>query len=463
MSQHEVPDRTRDTVSAPNPSNTPHASNRNQSGHDKSELAAATGVGALGAGYLASHHKHPHKEDDAGHKHSSLGHTSAPSGLDRDSSRHTGQLGSSSGPVGTTSTVTPADHDHHKRNEGLAAGAGVIGLGAGSHMALKKHDEQFLPQDRPTTSFGTGHAARETTTLTGVAQPAHDSGIHNRGGVHNTIIGAGSAEHPQEHTSSHPSTAGQHHVGPTSLDEQRYEPKDDSAHSSGHHHDRHGLGTAAGLGAGAGALAAAEHKHHHNHDGKTHDAGEGRPFANKVDDEYRGMHSSPTAPTHSQSSQPAHAAASQAWNKREQSSDHDSDRSKHGAATAGAVGLGAAGAMAAYYGQGKEHEQSPRSDFSERVAERAIAPDGGVQAPSSQGYTSNPSGVSSSAQHGSQMPGSGTHSSGMPASAAAGGIGMGEDSSHGMHSKVLHKCHQCGADNDISDYFKKDAKFRLGA
>jgi hypothetical protein len=51
-------------------------------------------------------------------------------------------------------------------------------------------------------------------------------------------------------------------------------------------------------------------------------------------------------------------------------------------------------------------------------------------------------------------PGSGSQSTGMA---------MGEDHFGPGHAgaKVHHQCHSCGADNDISRYFRKDAVYRM--
>lgn len=489
MQQHDLPDRSRDTMSSANP--TTSRDNKNND-HHKGELAAATGAGALGAGYLASHHKHSPKDDTehnkpinqagsgnrdrdypshAGQSSSSTGPLnsslaqSAPGGLDRDNMRHTGHTGSTLDSTDRHNPATSAHHDNHKRDAALAAGAGAVGLGAGTHLALNRHDDQFLPEDRPTTSYGTGHAPRDSTT--GLAS---DSGIHNRGGIHNTVIGAGSSEHPESHpshstlhSSSNPGIVGSHST-PATFDEQRYDPHNTGTSTSGHDHDRQGLGAAIGAGTGAGALAA-EHKHHHKHDDSAHETGQGRPFANRIDhDDYSRGTSTHPGHSHFQTSQPAQAAAAQAWNKHDQPQHHNDNHSKYAPAAAGAAGVGTAGALAAYYGQGKDHEQSPRSGESETIADRAIGSDGRAQAPSGQGYGSGPSEmIAKPGYHGSSVGGSGTHSSGMPSSAAAGGMGMGMGSGQGLSSKVVHKCHQCGADNDISNYFNKDATFRMGS
>lgn len=154
--------------------------------------------------------------------------------------------------------------------------------------------------------------------------------------------------------------------------------------------------------------------------------------------------------TPSQSSQPvAQAAAKQAWNKQQPDSsnlngDMCSDN-KHSdlkyAAAGTAFGSGAAG-IAANYGQGKDHEENPRTDQAEKVAERALGPDGKPHAPSA---TEGSGGTDKSASSGLT-----SGATGLP----------GQSGSTGDGAKVLHKCERCGHDNDISRYFDKDAVFR---
>ncbi|PSR80908.1 hypothetical protein BD289DRAFT_439932 [Coniella lustricola] len=97
-----------------------------------------------------------------------------------------------------------------------------------------------------------------------------------------------------------------------------------------------------------------------------------------------------------------------------------------------------------YYGQGPEHDQNPRSDKSEKIAERALGSDGKAHPPSTSGHDSSRTGNDQMASGHKMfaMPGS------FPSTGNMSGSGGG---------KVIHKCHQCGADNDISDYLKKDS------
>lgn len=477
MPQNDMPDRTRDTMGTTNPTS---SQDDKHTSHHKGEAAAATGAGALGAGYLASHHKY-RPQDTADQKTESGQSQSGSSGFDRDYSSNPGFTGSTtSGPATTATTTSPAHRGNHKRDEGLAAGAGAAGLGAASYMAMQKHDDQFLPEDRPTTTYGSGYPSRDSTQGQAAIDPMNDRSAHNnKGGIHNTVIGAGSAEHPEPHRSAPTSsstnaaatTVGPHST-PATFDQQRYDPTEVSAApTSGSDRDRQGVAAAAGVGAGAGAVGAAEHKHQHQHhvshhdksDGSTRNGEQSRPFANKInDDDYRGASTRHgQSQSQSQPAQPAYAAAAQAWNNQDgQAQPGDETRSKYGPAAAGLAGAGTAGAIAAYYGQGKEHDQNPRSDGSERIAERALGDDGTAQAPSSQGHSGGQMGRHSSpSQHAaSSRDGSGLQPAALPSSTGAGGRSPG----HGVSSKVVHKCHQCGADNDISNYFDKDAIFRTG-
>lgn len=521
MTQDGLPDRTRDSTTATNTQGTTPYDSKHDN-HHRGEAAAAAGAGALGAGYLASRHKDDSNDRVADNTYQGQNTTHNPSQL---SSQNRTNLGdrvgdnsaypsntassydrnpiSSSGASRNINDGQSVPEDHHSRNEGLLAGAGAAGLGAAGYNALKKDDDkQFLRDDRPTTTYGSGNTGRESTTGQTAGGYGNDSDLHNRGGVHNTVIGAGSSEHPQHHSG----TSGSHapHIGsqPTAsnFEQQRYEPRDTGAQRSGDDREKYGL-AAAGLGAGAAGAAAAEHKHRHGHDDKSHDlSSNDRSLLNKNENNYAGTTSQPHQHQHehhhhhqgqgnTQGTQPAHAAAAQAWNKHEQPYEGSNDNNTHrhanyAPAAAGAAGLGAAGATAAYYGQGRDHEQNPRTNESQKIADRALGSDGAAHAPSHQsrdaGYTgsspsydnNNLSSFGSSGPSGYSGAGVGNNSSrlgdnasslGSTGNSHSGLSGAGIGSGLTGNSKVLHKCHQCGADNDISKYFGKDATFKLGS
>ncbi|KAJ4418762.1 hypothetical protein N0V82_005327 [Gnomoniopsis sp. IMI 355080] len=429
--------------------------------HRKEEGALAAGAAGLGgAGYLA----HKRAED---HSRTTEQPTSG-YGSQRTGEQPTTGYGSQQRSFGLTpntadnnqNATTRGDNSHHKEEAALA---GAAGLGGAGYLAHKRGEEQ------PSTTTG--------------------------GGIHNTVTGAGSAEdaHARSHkaafdssslSSSGATTAGSQRQYNGGLDPYNQQQQNTSSSLSGaastsqKHHNKDDLAAAAAVSAGVGAVVAEEkHRHHEprQHDDNPRDKDQGHAVFGSS-----GKH---TQPTHSSTtSQPsAQLAAQQAWNKQNQAGSgsaarHDpedearqatsaagnypyqsADRSTsttggqhHNNAALGAAGAGlaGAGATAAYYGQGREHDQNPRSDESQKIAERALGSDGAAHTSNSEqgrytGETGSPRNL-----------GQGQSSSGLGAAGLSGGsTGMGS-------SKVLHKCHQCGADNDISNYFNKDAVFR---
>lgn len=442
----------------------------NTTSHRKEEGALAAGAAGLGgAGYLA------HKRHEDNQSRTNEQPTSATG-----SSQQRAFGLTSSGNDNPQTTTTRGDNSHFKEDAALA-GAGAAGLGGAGYLAHRQNENQTRADERSTTAPSTQQ--REPTT-TG-------------GGIHNTVIGAGSGEdtHSRTHKSafdstplspSNTTTVGPQH-GRVDPREQQTISSSLGAPSSGNDRERQGLAAAAGVGAGAGVVAA-EEKHRHRDEHRQHDDDQTKNqghsvFGSSGHHQSHDKHNQPTqAATSTTSPQPsAQLAAQQAWNKQNQTSSgglarHDpesearqatsaagnypyegGDRATsnvggqqphhhHNAALGAAgAGLAGAGATAAYYGQGREHDQNPRSDESQKIADRALGSDGAAHAPTStQGQSGGLTGLSST------TPGYGQSSSGL-----SGSSGLGS-------SKVLHKCHQCGADNDISDYFKKDAAFRSG-
>lgn len=463
--QQYLPDRTRETTQPTTSSSAPIGSTMQDRKDEsrKKELAAATGAGAAGAagaGYLSSRHENPSRE--AAEQRTMPGVSSGPAqaGPGRLDPGYTSQASQGYTPRDTSSTgagagaFTSSPSDSRKKEEALAVGAGAVGLGgAAAYLGSRQHDNDNTSrsQDRPTT-IGTGSspAQRETTG----------------GGIHNTVVGAGSAEDAQMRKfpldSSHVTTVGPQTTTLTttagSMGQQQQLPtatRDLGAPQSGDHRDRQGLAAAAGVGAGAGAVAG-EERHRHHRDDNLHNVGDNfsSSTSTRPQDNYSGGGGMPGA-YQSSTQTPAQTAAKQAWNKQEQpaagSGDHG-DRARYETAalgTAAGAGIAGAGATAAYYGQGKEHEQSPRTNESEKIAQRAMGEDDTPQAPSYQSHSSSGLG--------------GTGSDTGRKADTSGSSGMFGRLGQQSGSKVVHKCHQCGADNDISDYFNKDAAFKMGS
>lgn len=437
--------------------------------HRKEEGALAAGAAGLGgAGYLA----HKRHEDQS--------RTTEQPSTTTGSQQREFPLTSSGNdnPYSTTS----GDNSHFGRDAALA-GAGAAGLGGAGYLAHKHNEDQTRADERPTTT----HTTQQRDSTTG-------------GGIHNTVIGAGSPEdtHSRTHksafdstplSSSNTTTVGPQYGRGVDPREQQTISSSLGAPNSGNDREKQGLAAAAGVGAGAGVVAAEEkHRHHHDHrqydDDQTKNQGHS-VFGSSGHHHTHDKHNQPTQTgTSTTTSQPsAQLAAQQAWNNNQNQTStgtarHDpesearqatsaagnypyegQDRTTssnvggqqqhhHNNAALGAAGAGlaGAGATAAYYGQGRQHDQNPRSDESQKIADRALGSDGGAHAPSStQSQSRGLTGASTT-----------TPSYDQSSSGLSGGSALGS-------STVLHKCHQCGADNDISDYFKKDATFRSGA
>lgn len=356
------------SVEAATPSKTTLSGDNDSHRKEKEALAARAGASGLaGAGYLASKNREDRKED----KQSSpmLSHPTSKADEHR---THTSTGQHDPGNDAKRATSGAGNYPHwddqkkeHDHNKGIAAagvgGAGLAGAGYSASNRKEEHNDELSGSTRETSSgvaASRSLAQRDTTSR----QIEPTSG----GGIHNTVVGAGSSE---------------------------YSPP---------------VGT-----------------------------------SNIIGDSHQ-------SPPYSQPSQPvAQAAAQQAWNKQQpgsfNTSDDKSTNSKHSdlkhAAAGTAFGAGAAG-IATNYGQRKNHEENPRTDQAEQVAERALGSDGKPHAPSATG-DSGGAGMSTS--------------SGL--SPGASGL-AGQSGSTGNGAKVLHKCEQCGHDNDISRYFDRDAVFR---
>lgn len=381
---HTGDDNTQDRTAAPVST---HGNNNDAS----STRDFAAGAGGVGAGYLASRYQDPNRDarragesadalapehaDQSGRAFPLQGHSAAGSAADsiRSGTAHEGD-----------------DESRRRKEEGLlGAGAGAAGLAGAGYLASRKHDEEFGPEDRPTTT-GVTSGQRDSTSLGARAMNSGSSGLYN------TVVGAGSGEDSQLRGSS-PSAPSDHvgsrdaaAVGPqtTQHASSGKQQAGTSEPKSGGHRDKEALAAVAGLGAGAGAVAA-EEKHRHQHH-KDENSSTTIPPAIRPSQTSSG----PAA------SQPAQLAAQQAWNR--QQTPTGSERPEN------VPGAGVAGAAAAYrHGQG-------------------------------QGTGEDVAGRGAHARGTEVMPGT------YP------GSGAGTDP-----SRVIHKCHQCGADNDISEYLGK--------
>lgn len=541
---HNLTDRTRDSglTSSSNDSTT----QKNISGSHKGEIAAATGAGVAGATYLGTRHKDENTNKSASSGLASGPTQTGPGSLDPGYASQTSY--STTQPQEVSNSAFGNNNTHRKEEGALAAGAGAAGLGGAGYLAHKRAEDHSRTEEQPTAGYGsqqrsfeltpsadnnshsttrgdnshhkeeaalagaaglggagylahkrgeehsraderpsTVHSSqqRDTTSAFGSSQPQSTTG----GGVHNTVIGAGSGEdtHPRTHktafdssslSSSNATTVGPQH-GRVDPREQQTISSSLGAPTSGNDRERQGLAAAAGVGAGAGVVAAEEKHRHHEHRQKDDQPKDhSHSIFGSSGKHTQDKHTQPTQS--STTSQPsAQLAAQQAWSNQSQgtaggarhdpesearqatsaagnypyqgedrsapTSGHDYNHKALGAA-AGA-GLAGAGATAAYYGQGREHDQNPRSDESQKIAERALGSDGAAHAPSAT------QGQSRDETSSSRNPGYGQSASGLGHSGTLGGTTL-------ASSKVMHKCHQCGADNDISNYFNKDAVFR---
>lgn len=428
------------------------------------ELAGVGVLGAAGAGYLA-HRKHDDDKKERELEKKANPTTATTSTTTSQTSKPISTIDQqryTADPVPTAQQIpgnasslkqdpqsTGQYHDY-KKEEALAGGVGALGLGAGAGYLASRHnqnenDARRQEEARPST-IAPSSVQRETTA--GGIHPTNPSG-----GIHNTVVGAGSPEDTNARRfpldNSHSTTVGPQQ-GATSTD--NFGQRDVSGAPKSHDdRDKQALAAAAGVGAGAG-LVGAERHHHHNKDNTA---------ASATPQETTAYHGTPAAApstgslSRQQPQQPATAAAQQAWSKQDpvtagagygqpHDNDHDHDRLKYGVPGAGA--LAGAGATAAYYGRGKEHDQNPQSQESNRIADRALGGSGSQPASTGGSHYSGVDNSSSSSNFGHAP--------------AMGNVGTVSGAIGGGHhlpdcAKVVHKCHQCGAENDISDYVNK--------
>lgn len=366
------------------------------------------------------------------------------------SAQHTG-VAEAATPSKTTSS---GDNDSHRKEEALAAGAGASGLAGAGYLASKKLDDREAEKQSSPGLAQSTHGAKESITghrdhaSTGRHDPEYDA--------KRATSGAGNYPHwdnDKKDTDNNRGLAaaglgGAGLAGAGYLASNRSEERKDELPGSTRE-------TTSGIAA-PGSLAQRDTTSRVVD--PTTSGGIHNTVVGAGSSEYSPPVSSsnttgagyPTQPS-SQATQPAaQAAAQQAWNKQQSASpttfEDKSKDNKHSdlkyAAAGTAFGAGATG-LAANYGQGKEHETNPRTNESEKVAERALGSDGKPHAPSS----TEGSGI------GNQQSASSGLTSGVAGLA-------GQSPSTGTGSKVLHKCENCGHDNDISRYFNKDAIFR---
>ncbi|KAL1853226.1 hypothetical protein Daus18300_011874 [Diaporthe australafricana] len=376
---------------------------------------------------------------------------------EQDASRSTKNTGLAEAAT-PSKTTSSGDNDTHRREQALATGAGATGLAGAGYIASRKlndreDEKQFgqVPGQNVTgaQTSDTGHHHTHGT-------PGHHHDPEDQ--AKRATSGAGNYPHwdNDKQDSDRNRELAAAGVGGAGLagagllasnrsDERRDDPRHNTRETT--------------LGAAAPASLAQRDTTSRQVDPSTTSGGIHNTVVGAGSSEYSSSPRSPTSigaghqtQTSAYQTQPAaQAAAKQAWNKQESApsssvvddTSRDNKRSDMGYAAAGtAFGAGAAG-LAANYGQGKEHENNPRTNESEKVAERALGSDGKPHAPSST------HGLGSGTDHGAP-------------SGLTSGIGglTGQSGSTGAGSKVLHKCDNCGHDNDISRYFSKDAIFR---
>ncbi|KAG6364756.1 hypothetical protein INS49_006360 [Diaporthe citri] len=443
--------------------------------HSKRDAGVAGAAGLAGATHLATRDK-----DDADKTEKKPTHEVSKTPAHSDTSKttqHTKTSTTTQKPVETatpTKTTSAGDNESHRKEEALAAGAGAAGLAGAGYYASQKEDKPH-EATRDTGSHGTQGSTIQSPSQTATSR--HDPVTE----AQKATSAAGNYPYWSNDDNANRATQS------TGIAEAAAPSKTTSSGDNESHRKEQALAAGAGAsGLTGGGLLASNRKEERKDEvpSSTRETTSGiaapgsraqRDTTSRQDDPTTsgGIHntvvgagSSEYSPpvgsstttgagyqtqASSQPSQPvAQAAAQQAWNKQQPASSNtvgdtgkDNRHSDLGYAAAGtAFGAGATG-LAANYGQGKEHETNPRTDTSEKVADRALGSDGKPHAPSS---TEGFSGGNDK-----------TASSGLTSGVA--GL-AGQSGSSGTGSKVLHKCDNCGHDNDISRYFNKDAIFR---
>lgn len=351
-------------------------------------------------------------------------------------------------------TTSSGDNDSHRKEQALAAGAGASGLAGVGYLASKKLDDRKEEKQSSPLHGQTTSGFKDSS----IEQPTHASTGHRESGYDAKRATTGAGNYPQtESDKTHNDNskelaaaglggaglAGAGYLASNRADERKDEPTSSTRE------------TTSGIAA-PGGLTQRDTKSRQID--PTTSGGIHNTVVGAGSSEYSPPvgSSTTTAPGHQTqaSTQPsqlaAQVAAQQAWNKQQPASPNTAqDTSKDNknsdlkyAAAGAAFGAGSTG-LAADYGQGKEHETNPRTDKSEEIASRAMGSDGKPHAPSS-------------------TEGSGSGNQKDVSSGVTSGVSglAGQSGSSGTGSKVLHKCDNCGHDNDISRYFNKDAVFR---
>jgi type 1 glutamine amidotransferase len=347
-----------------------------------------------------------------------------------------------------TKTTSSGDNDTHRREkEAIAAGAGASGLAGAGYLASKdredcKDDKQSSLALDQTKSKVDEH---RTHTSTSQQDPEYDTKRANSGSGNCPPREEQKKEYDVNERLDAAEIGGVGLAGAGYLASNSKEERKDELPGSTRE-------TSSGIAAPGGV---AQRDTTSRQVEPTTGEGVHNTVAGAGSSEYSprvGGLSNSSGTSHMAQNQPvAQAAAKQAWSKQKPDStnpvgDMSSDN-KHSdlkyAAAGTAFGAGAAG-LAADYGQGKTHEESPRTDQAEKVAKRALGSDGKPHAPSA-----------TQGSKGTDKSGSSSLTSDATDSEVAG-----QSRFSGNGAKVLHKCEQCGHDNDISHYFDKDAVVR---
>ncbi|POS68683.1 hypothetical protein DHEL01_v212923 [Diaporthe helianthi] len=471
---------TQKPVEAATPTKTTSTGDNDSHRKEVQVIAAGAGASGLaGAGYYASQRgdkKDEEKRDTTSSSHATKGsntQTSSHTTPHHDPTTEAQKATSAAGnypywkdgdnedkPKGTavsaeaatpTKTTSSGDNDRHRKEmEVIAAGAGASGVaGAGFLASKNREDHEEDKQSSPTLGQATSKANEHHTHTSNQHETKNDTRRATSGALAENSPNQDNQEKEDRNNKELAAAglggaalAGTGYLASNGTDEREGELPGSTRETS------------SGIAA-PGSFAERDTTSRpleSTSGGSIHDTGVGAAAGS----------SNSTSATHqtttsSQASQPtAQAAAVQAWNNQQQRADSSSpgrDKSAEGeskhsdlkyAAAGTAFGAGAAG-LAADYGQGKPHEQSPRTDQAEKVAERALGSDGKAQAPAAtDGSRSSTDGKSASS-------GATSGVTGLAAHPASGSTGNGR--------RVFHKCEKCGHDNDISRYVDKDAVF----
>ncbi|KUI64768.1 hypothetical protein VM1G_00083 [Cytospora mali] len=434
--------------------------NTGNNSHRREEEALAGGTGLAGAGYLASRDRDD-RQDERHPATSSApvtqSSTTATSSSYRDPQREAQQATGAAGNYPQSSDKG----DRRKEEEYLGAGAGAAGPAGVGYYGSKKLDErkdahQSYPsrETNPTTSTGTPGSFSQldetrnvnpsASTQSGAYPTGNDNSHRKEDGALAGMVGlgaAGMAGNEEKKRHHYRNSGGQAELASTGhnngLAERRQEPALGGTSGLGQTGytgtgDRH-----AGTATGTNPTGHTGHSHRREEEALAGTAGLGAAGyagagAKKRHDEKKYAGEQTGFPEYNSSElTPAQLAAQSAWNQQNPGSTsadaypesrNNNPRSDQEYAGAGA---GAAG-LASKHGQGRDYEERPRTYGSEGA-----------------GYA--PSGLESTREPGLT-------------SGSTGALGR-----SGQQSKpVLHKCEQCGHDNDISRYFNKAESYLPG-